>query len=48
MEGPQEVTVPDQELGVPVDVLHPHLMQADEIFVPALGRRELPGGGFVH
>jgi len=48
MEGPQVVAVPDHELRVAVDVGHPHLMQAYEIFIPALGGWELSRGRLAH
>jgi len=47
LEDPEEVAMPDQELGVSVDVDHPHLMQPNEILISARGRRELSGGGLA-
>ena len=54
VERPQEVAVPDQELGVAVHVGHPHLVQADEVLISArcwrevsrrwLGHQALDGG----
>lgn len=48
VEDPEVVAVPDQEFRVAVDVGHPHLMQADEIFISACCRWEVSRGRFGH
>ena len=47
LEGEEEVTVPDEELGVLVDVGHVHLVNAGQVLVAVLGRGEVAGGGLV-
>lgn len=49
LEGPEEIAVPDDEVGVAVDVGHVPLMQADEILISVRGwGGEPPDGGFAH
>jgi len=47
LEGPEVVSVPDQELGVSVDVWHIQLMKSDEILVTVPGRLEVSGRRLV-
>lgn len=48
LECPDEVSVPDEELGVAVDVGCPHLMETDEILVSVGSWIEVSRGGLVH
>lgn len=48
LESPQVVSVPDQELGVVVHVVHVVLVETDEVLVPRLGGREVTRGRLVH
>lgn len=48
LEGPHEVAVPHQELGVVVDVGHVLLVQTSQILIPVGRRREVARRRLVH
>lgn len=48
LKGPEEVAVPQEELGVTVDVRHVHLVKAGEIFVAVRRRREVARRRLLH
>jgi len=48
LKRPQKVPMPDQELRIPVDIRHVHLMQARKILVSTSRWGIVPTGGSTH